>query len=418
MVYQLKRKESSNENIGRKYKLLSLSIFLALKNISKNKKAAVLTLFIISLGFISSIIIYGLILDVKFVMEQNFIDTFVGYITIEPIEKGEKIKNVDNIIKKIENLPEIEGIASIQKRAGRLYDKKGDYISGEIWIINPDDYLKASAIEKLHFTGDFLNRKSYGEMSLGCSNIKSCSSTPEVDAIDSDIGETINVFFSSGETENFSLVGVYKQGLSLVEQLIFINQLTAENIFEDYDPNEADFIIIRLPNRDLTDHVIKEISFLGIGADISGWKEKAVVYSETIKGFEVVGNMSFSIGIIISVITVYIILYINILNKRVQIGIIRAIGIETKIISLSYIIQGLFYGIFGSFLGILLTLLMIGYFTLNPIVTNIGKLTPMVNSQAFFWVSITIVISSVLAGYWVSRRIIKQNILNSILNLE
>jgi putative ABC transport system permease protein len=175
-------------------------------------------------------------------------------------------------------------------------------------------------------------------------------------------------------------------------------------------------IIIRLKNREDTNKVVNELSSLGLKAKVTGWKEKLSYFTEIVSSFDIIRIISFIIGIVISAVSIYIILYINILNKRVQIGIMKAIGVNSEVISLSYIMQAIFYGVIGSIAGIFLTLLMVQYFTFNPINTPIAKITPMISLGNIVFVVFSTIIISILSGYLVSRRVTKQHILQSISN--
>jgi putative ABC transport system permease protein len=120
------------------------------------------------------------------------------------------------------------------------------------------------------------------------------------------------------------------------------------------------------------------------------------------------------LGLLISAISIYVILFINILNKKTQIGIIKAIGIKSKVVALSYIMLSFFLGIIGSILGVGLTLLMVKYFEFNPIHTGVGELVPQVDLEIFLFVGTAIILASVISGYIVSKRITKQNIIEAI----
>jgi len=396
---------------------LKSAFFLAWKNISKNKSKVFLTIFIISLGFISSIIIYGVLIDIGNNLEQDYIDTSFGDIILEPFEHNAKIENTPNILDKINTLPDIEGAAAISKVSGRLYDKEDNYIDTQILIVNPADFEKASSISSFLYEGDYLGKRASNDIFMGCLNLKSCSKFADsMPSIDLDIGKETEAQFSSGERVNLTLVGNYRHSFALVESINVMSEDTAQRIFSDYDKTKADVIIIRVQNKEITQQVIRELAFLGVDAKISDWKEKLAFYTQTVDSFNTIGNLSFLIGVIISAISVYIIVYINALNKKVQIGIMRAIGVRSKIISLSYTLQGLIYGILGSILGILLTFLMRFYFILRPIHTSIGNLVPQVSTGTFVLVAIAIIIASTFTGYFASRRIIKRRILDSISN--
>jgi ABC-type lipoprotein release transport system permease subunit len=353
--------------------------------------------------------------DTAFKLEQNFIDTTFGDIILEPFEHSIKIENVDNIMKRLDFLPNIEGSVAINKVAGRLQDGGKNYIDTQILIVDPERFEKTSLIKSYLYQGDYLNEKERNGIFMGCLNLKTCSQFADsIPSIDVEVGKTVYATFSSGVKSNITLKGNYKHTFANVENVNLISEETASNIFPSFNKNMADAIMIRTANREIVPQVMKDLSFLGFDAKISDWKEKLAFYSQTVDSFSIIGNLSFLVGVIISAISVYIIIYLNALSKKVQIGIMRAIGIRSKIISLSYTLQGLFFGISGAILGLALTYLMIGYFMINPIYSSIGKLVPQASLNMLGLVAITIIIASTLTGYIASRRIIKQNILKSL----
>lgn len=396
---------------------LSVSSFLALRGISRDKRKVILTIFIISLGFISSIIIFGLLKDASAKLSEDYTDTYFGDIILEPFEQNAKIDHTQNIIDKLETLPDILGQASISKLSARMYDSRGKYIDKEIWVVNPDDFERAAVIASFVHEGDYLSKSDKGGFFTGCLNLESCSEfTAGFPYIDVDVGEPARFVFNTGESANLSLRGNYKHTFATVENIVLISEETAKNMLADYNSNHSDAIIIRLSNRDLADKVVRDISFLDINAKILTGKEKVEFYTKTVDSFNLIGNLSFLIGVVIAVISVYVLLYINALNKKTQIGIMRALGVNRKVITLSYTLQGFIYGVFGSILGIVLTFVMIAYFHSFPLITSIGRITPVAPTGIFFLLAITLIAASALTGYVVSNRIIKQKILESILN--
>jgi lipoprotein-releasing system permease protein len=397
--------------------LFSVGLFLAWKTLIKNKKKLVLTLFIISLGFISSIIVYGAIKDTTEKLQENFINTAFGDIVLEP-NKYTKISNSNNILKKIESIPDVVGYASINKQSARLYDSKGKFIEKEIWIVDPLDFSKATLIENFLNEGDYLTKDGNHEIFMGCLNIESCSRFPEtISNIDVFVGKEVKIDFGNNILESYNLVGNYKHHFSYVENVILISKNSYKLLYPEFDFDSSELIIIRLDNKEKIKQVTNELAYLGVNSKINTYKEKLALYIEVTDSFNVVGHLSFLIGVIISAISVYIILYINALHRKVQIGIMRAIGIKSAVIKLSYTIQGFIYGILGSILGIILTYLMIIFFKFYPLVTAVGDLVPTVTARVYVQVALAIIIASTLTGYIVSRNIIRLNIINSIRNV-
>jgi putative ABC transport system permease protein len=392
------------------------ALFIAKKNILKNQGSLIFTVLIISLGFISSIIIYGSLKDTGENIQDAYIETSMGHLVIESYESHELLKDSKSIVKKIFTLKRVQGVAEVTKRTARFYDADGNYVDSEVYVIKPSDFARVSNVDNLIKAGSFLNDGEHGKILTGCINIKSCNNIDSFNRIDVNIGEKIIAVFDLNHQANLSLQGIYDHIFIQAEIISYVTQETAKDIFEDYDPSTSSEIIVSLNSKDDAEQVLEELTKLNIDAKISTWRQKSSKYSSIIDSFLVIGDLSFMIGVIISAISIYVILYINILNKKSQIGIIRALGIRSRVVSLSYVFISSFLGILGSAAGILLTLGMVQYFKINPIITGIGKLIPRVTIKIFLIVSISIILASVISGYLVSKKVIKFNIIESIYN--
>src|SRR5690606_5412184 len=67
--------------------------------------------------------------------------------------------------------------------------------------------------------------------------------------------------------------------------------------------------------------------------------------------FALLGNMIGSIGLAVSSITIFIVIFINAITRRKFIGILKGIGISNKSIEASYVFQSIFYAVIGSAIG-------------------------------------------------------------------
>jgi putative ABC transport system permease protein len=396
-----------------KEKEILTAFFIAKKNIIKNKNSLFFTILIISLGFISSIIIYGVLQDVTYDLQENFIETNMGHIILEPYEENTKIEGIDNLMKKLKVLPHTQGVAKINKKFVRLYSDK-DYVDTEIYIINPREFSQTSIVDNIIKDGSWINKGEKNKILMGCINIKECNEIKAFKSLDIRIGEKVTIILSNGSKKELELQGIYDHRYIEVESPSYINEETAKEIFKDYDSTKADEVIILISKRVYTKEIIETLSLMNLNVKISSWEEKSSKFSSVVDSFSIIGNLSFFIGLLISSISVYIILYINILNKKTQIGIIKAIGIKSKIIELSYVMLSCFLGVIGSVFGVLFTILMIKYFSFNPIQTGIGELVPQITMNIFLLVGFAITLASIISGYIVSKRITKQNIIEAI----
>jgi len=111
----------------------------------------------------------------------------------------------------------------------------------------------------------------------------------------------------------------------------------------------------------------------------------------------------------------FIVIYISVISKKRQIGILRAIGIKRGAIVYSYIIQALFYAVIGViFGGLIFGYGIMPYFDYNPITLPIGVVSftikPIVIQSAVFG----LILSAVFAGFVPVLGIIKQSIIKAI----
>jgi ABC-type antimicrobial peptide transport system permease subunit len=122
------------------------------------------------------------------------------------------------------------------------------------------------------------------------------------------------------------------------------------------------------------------------------------------------------IGLTVASITLFIVIFINAIAREKYIGIMKAIGIKSKIIKSSYVLQSIFYAVIGSALGFLiLWLIMIPYFKQNPIDFPFSDGILAVSSSGIIIRIIILILSAIAAGYIPARIIVKKNTIDSLL---
>jgi ABC-type antimicrobial peptide transport system permease subunit len=119
---------------------------------------------------------------------------------------------------------------------------------------------------------------------------------------------------------------------------------------------------------------------------------------------------------VVASITIFIIIFINALSRRQQIGILKGIGIERTAIEIAYVLQAAFYALIGSALGAALVYgVLVGYFDKNPIQFPFSDgilVAPVDETLIRFGI---LFIITLIAGFLPAWLIVKQNTLNSIL---
>jgi ABC-type lipoprotein release transport system permease subunit len=184
----------------------------------------------------------------------------------------------------------------------------------------------------------------------------------------------------------------------------------------DHNVNE---IAVTIADRDqalaIKDQFVK--TGLAEHAVVETWEEAQGQFLTDIKDtFGILGTVIGGIGLLVALITIFIIIFINALTRRKYIGILKGIGIPGASIEISYMIQSLFYAITGSLIGLFfIYVVLIPYFAENPIdfPFSDGILVAPISSTMFRL--LILIIATIIAGFIPARLIIKKNTLDSIL---
>jgi len=110
------------------------------------------------------------------------------------------------------------------------------------------------------------------------------------------------------------------------------------------------------------------------------------------------------------------VIFVNAVTRRKYIGILQGIGIETKSIEISYILQALFYAICGIIIGLVLLYgFMRPYFDANPIDFPFSDGILYVEPAGVSIRVAVLLMATIVAGFIPARLVTRGNILDSIL---
>ena len=396
--------------------IFDVAFFLALKNIFYKKKMLIMITIIIALGFLSTIFSTSIINGLKTEIENKAISVITGNVLLEPKDKKDFIYDVNNLEKKILSIPEVIAISPHINRGVTLIDNNGNKVSVQLRIIDPEKESVVSSIDDNVVSGRYLSKKSTNEIFIGADLTKKYRSQEALPAIDVDSGEKITIFFDNGVKDKVKVKGIYSLNFAATDVYIYITKEYAKKVFNlsDKDLNVASEILIKTSSKSNENKVRDKILQLGFNGKIWVWEERLGVLSQYTRSLLIISKFTAIISIIIAFATIYIMIYINVLNKKTQIGIMKAIGITKETILFSYIIQSFIYGILGCILGYLLTKFVLFYYTINPIIMPVGPIYPIIDSKDYIFSFIILLVSSVIAGYIPSRGVVKEEILDAI----
>jgi len=138
--------------------------------------------------------------------------------------------------------------------------------------------------------------------------------------------------------------------------------------------------------------------------------------NDLVNTFGLLGSFIGGVAVVVSGITVFVVIYINALTRRKQIGILKGIGVEGGAIERAYVMQSLFYAVIGSSIGAVLVFgLLVPYFAANPIDFPFSDGILFVTGEGTVWRAGILTVVTAVAGFVPSWLIVRQNTLDSIL---
>lgn len=384
---------------------MKLSLFLAIKTVMRGDKGSLaLTILIMLVVFLNLLFIDGIFAGIITTLDKGKIDYQYGEIVIEPKVGDLYIKDTNKIIDKVKDFYYIKAItARITTGAVLMNDKDNDgrdvdlFRSGVIGI-KPEEDNRAIDIKSNIIEGRYLEEDDRGKIIIGADAAGGQGSSVFAEDLGGvHPGDKITAEYENGINREYEIVGIYRTKNFEIDSKIFITQNDFNSVF--LTTNEASEIVIRLTDKDLSGKAIEDIRALGFGEyKISDWNEK-LAFGRTInESFEKIGSILRVIGSFVAGLVIFIIIFVDIVNRRKQIGILKAIGIPESNIMYSYVLRGMFYTIVGMIFGyVIMRFGVVNLFIKHPIDFPMGWMVPVIKINTL-QMSILLFISAGLIG--------------------
>lgn len=385
-------------------------LFLALKDVTKDKKTLLMIILVIGVGVTASLLISGLFNGYKSYFYDMTINTMTGHLTIFPKENEHYITGVKSMERKIELLPEVKGLAS-RIVANGIALRENKEVQVRITGLTPSREIKTTRIADKVTSGEFLS-DSDNSVLLG---------SVLADNLNVKVGEKTRITFRNGAIREYKVKGFLDTGTrSGDETAAYLTNRELEDVLGINDA--ASQIIIKLTDTELVDKSKTNILQLGINGEIKTWKELST-YIETItQNFNFIAGIITFISLTAAAISVAVVMFINVERKTREIGILKAIGARNSFVMSTFLTEIFIYAFLGVISGAVLGNLTIGYFQAVPAVRmqfggTGGVETPIIPVASFSDVassSILVFLVTFLAGLYPVNLATKTDIIKAI----
>jgi|GEM_PF-5219493 len=371
-----------------------LLISYGLRDASKSRIVLLLIVTSLSVAFATVLASASVLDGFKTILVDGAIGTF-GDLTITPENGVDTIPNVEDTLAKIKRVDNVE-YTSLKSTATFGLEYKGvSSATGAVEGIVPVDENKITNFEKGITDGRFLSPSSHKEVVLGLS-IADSMVGDTFDKTVPTIGDYLQVTSFAGEKEDFKIVGITDTKGFMGNLMVFFNKQDVDDLDPAYKDSE---IIIKLADRSKIDATKKAIEDLGLPIQVSTWQEEAGYVNDIVS---VVSFIMLTINrlLIVSVfIIISIIVFINVFQKRRQIGILKSMGTNNRFIVGIYMFETLIYTLLSYLIGYLIFMLMYLYSSEHVIPTLIGDFALVYNQDSIISTSIILLVAAVAGSF-------------------
>ncbi len=392
-----------------------VSSFLAWKSIRRgNKGTLVLTILIIALVFVNLVFLPSIIAGVVQTFNTQSIDFDYGNLVIEPREGERYIDDVDRLQKKLEQIPGVTGTAP-RISTGATYLYKGRSAESSLYATTPQDERSVTLIDRYLIEGEFLSNGDTDAIMMGATLAgregEETGGLPSLQGVQ--VGDSVQVSYPNGVERTYRVKGIYETQSFGVDLAAFVTTAEMQSVLGL--ENQASQILVKTAENGREQEYKRLLLSYGIQEEVRTYQEKAAGFvDQAIQSFNIINAISTGVSLIIAVVVIFIVVFINTVNKRRQIGILKAIGLNQQIIINSYVLQVIFITSVGALAGMILNVGVVTYLTAYPLVFPGGPVYPQVEIGDILRSIVSLFAVSVIAGYIPAWRTVREDILDAI----
>jgi len=392
-------------------------IQLAIRNIKRHKKRSLITILTVCLGFSAVGVINGMLNNIfSRLKEQAVVHEKLGHLTIA--KKGffkegninpevylwpeEDLKNILHLIEKESSIFISEAI--VPKDDKKLQELPIDGRLEKLKTVSLSDQAKdRSGVAIGEELASSLGIKEGGYLTL-------LSSTKDgiANAIDVDVQEVYNTG-NPATNDKFVLMN-----FDLAQEL-YDTKGAERIVVTTSTPNDLPLVKSRL---------VDQLTLAGYAVEAQSWEERSAAYGKVKTMFGVIFRVLTIIIAIIVLLTTLNTMQMVVNERAREIGTMQAIGMLKKNIIKLFCFEGLIMGIIGCCLAIPVLLILAGFFKvanitfIPPVASTAIPVNLILKPTVIISLVVLFSIASISSAYLAIKKIIKQEIIKSLMSIN
>jgi ABC-type lipoprotein release transport system permease subunit len=361
---------------------LRVSWFIAWRQLKRGSMwTNVLIVFIMTLTFLNLIAVGGILVGLIEGSSRAYRAQYSGDVLIRNVSGKDSISQSPHVESLVRNTPGVDVFSVRELRGVKVesdYQRKGitdkgDFVNTVLAGIDPETENSLTTIRDFVIDGSFLEAGQEGFVVIGSDIVKGYArGIPREDEVIGNVypGSKVRIEYK-GKFYEKTVKGIIRSKNEGMGRRMYMNASELRKITDNSARDSNEIAIRLLPGytpEQVRDYLVGVIPPTA-NAQVETWEESQGSFFRDINmTFALLGNFIGAIGLFIASITIFIVIFINAVNRRRYIGILKGIGIPADVIEIAYVIQACIYALIGTACGMAIVFfVLIPYFDANPI---------------------------------------------------
>jgi putative ABC transport system permease protein len=328
---------------------LKVAFFLAKRAVGRGHiRVSILSISVLVLVYINIALGPAMIDGLVDLINDKVRTTLVGDVLVQPDAGEGSIPDADALASQIETIDGVEAAVPLNV-VGYQIRYKGRQFTSSLTAADPTDYETVFTTSEYMIEGSFLEPDDTDQIVLG---INVAGADREFDASWASLrsvnaGDKVVVVFTNGVEKEYTVKGVFRTEMPYSDIKGFITSRELSLVSPEVGDSATHLCVRAKKGRELGP-IVGEIQALREGLSVGTWEEAAGMIKVSVESVRSIYVIVEAIALVVAGLTVAMVTYIDLANRRKQIGIQRAIGITKQTIILAYAFRAFFLFAIGT----------------------------------------------------------------------
>ena len=335
---------------------LRVALFLAARSLARsNYGIAVATTVMMLLIYMSLLFLPSLIQGAINRVNAQLVNTLTSDIVITPAGRTASIDNVGPYLAQIRGTTGVKAATGVY-RVGTQVSYGARSGSWPVEAIDPVSYRAVfttldNIVEGRALTPQDTNQVLLGIGIAGAGETDVRGYRASLQTVHS--GARVSVTLVNGRSVTLTVMGIYNNQFPQSDSDAYLTMTEADRLLPA-SRDRATAIYVRTRSGVDVSREVSRLASLRSGMNFQTSADLGAAVQDQTAAFRLISNILKIVSLLTAAITIFTITYIDLVNKRRQIGIERAIGIKSRAIVFSYVLKAWAYALAGVGTGFVL----------------------------------------------------------------